>query len=111
MDWSACTTTAQDTSKNVTQVATLSCIPALLSQIITIAASAVGALAVIFIIIAGIRMIMSGGDAKQLEGARNILVYAVLGLLVVLFAYAIVFVIAQVTGATCILRIGFMQCK
>lgn len=110
MDWSKCSTVAKDTAGNSTLVPTLQCIPALLSQIITIAASAVGVIAVIFIIIGGIRLIMSGGDAKQLEGARNILVFSVLGLLLVLFAYGIVFVIATITGTTCILKVGFMQC-
>jgi glucose uptake protein GlcU len=55
-----------------------------------------GALSVIMIIYGGIRYTTSAGDAKHVESAKNTIMYAVVGLVVALLAYAIVnFVIEQ----------------
>jgi len=55
-----------------------------------------GAVSVIVIIIAGIMYTTSGGDAALIAKAKNTLLYAVVGLLVAIMAYAIVnFVITQ----------------
>ena len=56
-----------------------------------------GALAVIILIVAGLRYIISNGDAKQVEGAKNTILYAVIGLIVAILAFAIVnFVLIKV---------------
>lgn len=47
-------------------------------------------LALIFLILGGIRWIMSGGDPKAVEGARKQITYAVIGLIVVFLAFLIV---------------------
>jgi len=49
-----------------------------------------GALSVILIIVGGIRYVISQGDAKQIESAKNTILYSVIGLIVTLLAYAIV---------------------
>jgi hypothetical protein len=49
-----------------------------------------GALAVVMIIFGGIRYTTSAGDAKAVEGAKNTILYSVIGLVVALLAYAIV---------------------
>jgi hypothetical protein len=49
-----------------------------------------GAVSVVMIIFAGFRYVTSGGDAKAVEGAKNTIMYAVIGLVVALLAYAIV---------------------
>jgi len=49
-----------------------------------------GAVAVLVIIIGGIRYATSMGDAKRVESAKNTIMYAVIGLIVALLAYAIV---------------------
>ena len=46
--------------------------------------------AVIFIIIGGIRLIVSGGSDEQKDKAKKTILYVILGLLVVLFARVIV---------------------
>lgn len=48
------------------------------------------AIAVIIVIYGGIRYIISQGDASHVAAAKNTILYAVIGLLVSLFAYAIV---------------------
>lgn len=50
----------------------------------------VGAIAVIMMIIGGIRYILSGGDAKKVTDAKNTILYAIIGLLIIIFSYAIV---------------------
>lgn len=59
----------------------------------------IGAVSVIMIIIGGIRYVLSGGDSTQITGAKNTILYAVIGLVVALLAYAIVnFVVTQFAG-------------
>ena len=49
-----------------------------------------GALAVIMIIYAGIRFVTAHGDEKQVESARQTIIYSVVGLIVAILAYALV---------------------
>src|SRR5579864_3772132 len=58
-------------------VATLQCIPIVFSDIITAALEFVGAVAVILLVYAGIRFVTSGGDAKQVKAAQQIITYAI----------------------------------
>lgn len=56
-----------------------------------------GAIAVIIIIVAGIRYITSTGDSSRVQTAKDALLYAVIGLVVVILARMIVgFVIGQI---------------
>lgn len=50
----------------------------------------IGAISVIMIIIGGIRYTTSNGDSSSVTSAKNTIMYAVIGLLVSMFAYAIV---------------------
>ncbi|AHB42191.1 hypothetical protein RAAC3_TM7C00001G0333 [Candidatus Saccharibacteria bacterium RAAC3_TM7_1] len=57
-----------------------------------------GAIAVIMIILGGVRYVLSNGEASQVTAAKNTILYAVIGLIVALLAYAIVnFVVDQFT--------------
>lgn len=49
-----------------------------------------GAVAVIMIIIGGFRYVTAGGDTGSVTAAKNTILYAVIGLIVALLAYAIV---------------------
>jgi Na+/proline symporter len=60
----------------------------------------VGAVLIIMILYGGIKALMSTGDAKQLEGAKMVWTYAVLGVLVVLLAIFIVQVAFRLLGST-----------
>ena len=56
----------------------------------------IGVVSVIMIIIGGIRYTISNGDSGQITTAKNTVLYAVIGLVVALLAYAIVnFVVTQ----------------
>lgn len=50
----------------------------------------IGAVAVLVIIIAGIMYSISTGDSGRISKAKNMLLYAVIGLVIAFFAYAIV---------------------
>jgi len=58
--------------------------------IINILSIVVGVVAVFMIIIAGIRFITAGGDSNGISSARNTILYAIVGLLVVALAQVIV---------------------
>lgn len=92
-------------------VATLKCIPALFQNVVTVAVIFAGLIAVILIVISGIKFITSGGDPKQVEGAKQTLTYAIIGLVIVLLSFVIVNLIGIITGATCISQFGFDNCK
>jgi hypothetical protein len=56
----------------------------------------IGAIAVIMIIIGGIRYVTSSGDQAQTTAAKNTILYAVIGVVMAFMAYAIInFVVAQ----------------
>lgn len=60
----------------------------------------IGAVAVIMLIIGGIRYVVSGGDSSAVTSAKNTILYAVVGIIVALLGYALVnFVIAEFSAA------------
>ncbi len=66
-----------------------------IKTIINILLYILGAVAVIVIIIAGIMYIISVGDPNAVNKAKNTLLYAVIGLIVAIIAYAIVNFVIQ----------------
>lgn len=50
----------------------------------------IGAIAVIMLIVGGIRYVTSGGDAGAVTSAKNTILYAVVGIVVAILAYAVV---------------------
>lgn len=62
----------------------------LAKKIINIFSILVGSVSVIMIIIGGFRYVISGGDSNGVSGAKNTIMYAVIGLVIVLFAQIIV---------------------
>lgn len=50
----------------------------------------IGAIAVIMIVIGGLRYVISGGDSSQITAAKNTILYAIVGIVVAILAYAAV---------------------
>ena len=70
----------------------------IVKQIINIMSLVVGVVAVIMIIIGGFKYVTSGGDSGNVSGAKNTILYAVVGLVVVALAQVIVrFVVDRAT--------------
>ena len=71
----------------------------LIGTVINILSIIVGAVSVVMIIIGGFRYVVSNGDSNSVSGAKNTILYALVGLVVVLFAQVIVaFVIDRATS-------------
>ena len=67
-----------------------------IQNVINVLLFIIGVVSVIMIILGGIRYVLSNGDSSQITAAKNTILYAVIGLIVALLAYAIVnFVITQ----------------
>ena len=61
----------------------------------------VGLISVIMLVYGGLRYILSGGDSKKVTDAKNTILYAIIGLIISLLAFAIVnFVLNSVVGIT-----------
>lgn len=59
-------------------------------RVINVILYVVGAIAVLMIVIGGLRYVISGGDSSQTKAAKDTILYAVIGLVVAVMAYAIV---------------------
>lgn len=58
-----------------------------------------GAISVIMIIVGGLRYVVSGGDSSAVNAAKNTILYAIVGVIVAILAYAIInFVIGSFTN-------------
>ena len=72
-------------------------LPTVVQNLLNVVIGITGIIAVIFIIIGGVQYMTSTGDAGKITKAKNTILYAVIGLVVVILAFAIVnFVIANV---------------
>lgn len=72
----------------------------LMIRIINIFSVVVGSISVIMVIVGGFRYIISAGDSNGVTGAKNTILYAIVGLVIVLFSQVIVrFVLSNVTGS------------
>jgi len=70
----------------------------IITTVINIFSLIVGVVAVIMIIIGGFRYITSGGDSGNVSGAKNTILFAIVGLVIVALAQIIVkFVLGKVT--------------
>jgi cytochrome bd-type quinol oxidase subunit 2 len=72
----------------------------IIKLVINIFSLVVGVVSVIMIIIGGLKYITSGGEGSNITGAKNTIMYAIIGLVVVALAQVIVrFVLAKTAGA------------
>lgn len=74
-------------------------VQSVITDVINILSFVVGVTAVIMIIIGGFKYITSGGDSGSVTGAKNTILYAIIGLVIVAVAQIIVrFVIRTATN-------------
>jgi len=76
--------TKTDDAKTITGV------DSLVTKAINILLYVVGAVSVIMIIVGGFKYVTSGGDSAGVTSAKNTILYAVIGLIVAVLAWAIV---------------------
>lgn len=72
----------------------------LVARVINVFSVVVGVVSVIMIIYGGFRYITSGGESGNISSAKNTILYAIIGLVIVALAQFIVkFVLAKATGS------------
>ena len=79
-----------DSARGTQQPANLFGDTGVFSTISSVLLFIVGAIAVIMIIIGGLRYVISGGDATQVQAAKNTILYALVGIIIAILAYAAV---------------------
>jgi TRAP-type C4-dicarboxylate transport system permease small subunit len=70
----------------------------LLSDGIKILVAVVGVVAVLFLIWAGVKYVMAGGDAKKAGEAKEGITHALIGLAIVILSYLLVSVVLNLLG-------------
>ncbi|HWT55902.1 MAG TPA: pilin [Candidatus Microsaccharimonas sp.] len=76
-------------------------IDTILKKVIQIFSIIVGFVAVVMIIVGGIKYITSGGNDSSVAGAKNTIIYAVIGLIIVALSQVLVhYVLNNVANAT-----------
>jgi len=82
--------TQTTTDANGNQTTTTVTLADRIKTIVNIMLYVLGAIAVIMIVIGGIRYTTSNGDSSSITGAKNTILYAIVGLVIAILAYAIV---------------------
>ncbi len=89
---------ASCTINGVTSTNSTTCVNHTIANVINIFSWIVGIVAVIMIIYGGFRYVTSGGDSGAISAAKNTILYAIIGLVVVSMAQIIVhFVLSRTT--------------
>ncbi|HEY4963499.1 MAG TPA: hypothetical protein VIH90_02275 [Candidatus Saccharimonadales bacterium] len=65
----------------------------ILKNVIQLLAIVIGVLSVLMIMIAGLRMVVSNGDAQTISRSRDAILYSVIGIFVAVFAEALVLLV------------------
>jgi len=85
-------------ARGTDQAATLFGSAGIFTTISNVMLFVVGAISVIMIVIGGLRYVISGGNSGNVTAAKNTILYAIVGLIISIMAYAIInFVISSFT--------------
>ena len=87
---SNCSTSGSDLTSGIGKIA---------ATVVNVLSIVVGAIAVIMIIFAGFRYITSGGDSNGVTSAKNTLIYAIVGIVIVALAQLIVHWVLNTTSS------------
>lgn len=76
--------------KGPQDIPSLGCLAQVVVSIISFALGLLGALTIIFFLLGCLRLVISRGDAKGLEGAKKTITYALMGFFLVFFSLLII---------------------
>lgn len=68
-------------------IPSIGCLAQIVVRVINVAVILLGAIAVIFLLVASMRFITSRGDPKAIQGAQNMATYAVIGTVIVVGSF------------------------
>jgi hypothetical protein len=83
-------TDGANAARGADQVADLFGSTGILTTVTNVMLFVVGAISVIMVIIGGFRYVISGGNSSNITTAKNTILYAVVGLIIAIMAYALV---------------------
>src|SRR5476651_765878 len=86
------------------QVATIQGLQCLIGNVLMITISGIGLIGFVMFVVGAFYYMLSGGNAKGIENAKNTITYAVIGLVVALSAFVILRLVASFTGVDAILN-------
>lgn len=67
-------------------------------NVVNVLSAIIGVVTVIVMVVAGFRFVTSGGDSSKVAGAKNTMIYAIVGLILVLLSQSLVrFVLQRAT--------------
>jgi hypothetical protein len=96
----------QDVGGN--KVATLSCIPAVVANLISALIVFAGLMTLLMFIKGSIKLMKAGGgDPKATSEAVHNFTYGLLGLSIIIFSFLMIQIISAATGVTCLTSFGF----
>lgn len=81
-----------------TGVATIQGLQCLIANVLQVAITVIGLIGFLIFIMAAFRYMLSGGESKGVEAAKNAMTYAVVGLVVALSAVIIINLLSAFTG-------------
>lgn len=87
-----------------TDVATIQGFGCLIANVFSVAIAFIGFAGFVMLVVGSFRYLLSGGNAKGTETARNTMTFAIVGLVVALSAFIILNLIAQFTGVGTIMQ-------
>jgi hypothetical protein len=83
-------------------VATLQCLPIVFQNVVAGFLLFSGVTLLFLLAYGGIKLGISGGDPKQVAAAKGIITWGIVGLIIVLSSFAIIYFIAYLTKTTAI---------
>lgn len=101
MNWDKCSLTpgTKPAVGNAIKVPTINCIGDLIVVVLNSALAFAGIIIVVMIIFAGYKFITSRGDAAAIDSARKTIIFAIVGLFVIMLSYAFIsLIVTLLTG-------------
>lgn len=90
-------------------VPTLGALEGLFERLLAAVFGAAGILLFVMIVVGGFQFITSGGDPKKLEGAKNTLTYAFIGVVMTALAFLLLVLLSRITGNTNLLNFEIIK--
>lgn len=83
-------------SQKITGVSTSRDLKGEITRIINYGLGFAGLVAVIFLIYGGVQYIIAGGDQDTMDKAKNTIIYAIIGLVIILLAFVVVSAVGRI---------------
>lgn len=100
--WKGVCVGSEKTGANSETVATIQGFECLIANVFVVFITLIGLSGFVMFVYASFRWLLSGGDSKGTQAARNTMTYSIVGLVVALSAFIVINLIAEFTGINAI---------